>query len=173
MGLIITRFVVKQEVIRGTHTTDGFVAIGSTTRAKIIKGAYVDGLSITLGNPCKYMWTYAVGFHDEHASQGNCPCTSSPGTSAFTFINNDYYCESESSGTGQPSNAYLTSDSLWDAYGSGCTVTYDDCCTNVNIPWIFRQFHNSQQDDIEVRICANQDFEDEAVALDQLQLFVQ
>ena len=46
----------------------------------------------------------------------------------------------------------------------------NNCCTNVNIPWFLRQFRSSQQDDIEVRICVDQDFDNEAVVLDQLQL---
>ena len=153
------------------YTTDGFGGVGTSPRStKSINNAYVDGLSITIGNPRKHVWTYAVGYSDELASHGNCPCASSPGTSAYAFINNDYYCES-GSGTGRPSIAFLTSDPLWD--GSGCIAANNNCCTNVNMPWFFRQFHSFQQDDIEVRICANQDFSDEAVALDQLQLFVQ
>jgi len=41
------------------------------------------------------------------------------------------------------------------------------------MPWFYRAFPNTQKDDIEVRICTDQIFADEAVAVDQLQLFVQ
>ena len=37
---------------------------------------YVDGLSITYGNPRQHIWTYAVGFTDYY---GNCPCAATPG----------------------------------------------------------------------------------------------
>ena len=152
-------------------STDGFGGVGSAPRnTKSINDAYVDRLSITLGNPCKHVWTYAVGYSEERASHGNCPCASSPRNISL-HLHKHYYCESGSPGTGQPSNAYLTSDPLWD--GSRCITANNNCCTNVNMPWFFRQFHSSQQDDIEVRICANQGFDDEAVTLDQLQLFVQ
>ena len=119
----------------------------------------------------KHAWTYAIGFSDELASYRNCPCAASPGTAAFTFLNNDYYCESGSPGTARPKNAFLTDDPLWD--GSGYIASKNNCCTNVNLPWFYRQFHSGQNDDIEVRICADHDFNNEAVTVDQLQPFVQ
>ena len=154
------------------YTTDGFGGIGSMPRnTKSINEAYVDGLSITLGNHCKHVWTYAVGFSDERSSLGNCPCAATPGQAAFPFIKDDYYCESGSPTTAYPSNTFLTSDPLWD--GSGCIAANNNCCTNPDMPWFYRQFILPQKDDIEVRICTNQNFTDEAVAVDQLQLFVQ
>ena len=49
---------------------------------------------------------YAVEYYDECASNGNCPCTSSLRTTAYAFINNNYYCESGvSPGTGISSKA--------------------------------------------------------------------
>ena len=153
------------------HTTDAFGGVGTSPRnTKSINNAYVDGLSITLGYPRKHIWTYAIGFSDELASYGNCPCAASPGISEYSFLNNDYHCES-GSGTGHPNNAFLTDDPLWD--GSRCISSSNNCCANANLPWFCRQFHRGQTDDIEVRICANQGFSDEAVAVDQLQLFVQ
>ena len=41
------------------------------------------------------------------------------------------------------------------------------------MPWFHREFAKVQEDDIEVRICYDQSFGDEALAVDQLQLFVQ
>ena len=41
------------------------------------------------------------------------------------------------------------------------------------MPWFYRHFHNDQDDDVEVRICTDQAYSDEAVAVDQVQLFVQ
>ena len=148
------------------HTTEGFAS-----RSKGINGAYVDGLSITLGNPRKHVWTYAAGLSEAsiNNARGNCPCAATPGDSPHPFIYNDYYCESGSPGA--PSNVYITSDPLWD--GSGCTEANDNCCTNANMPWFYRQFPMAQQDDIEARICTDNIFDNEDVAVDQLQLFVQ
>ena len=41
------------------------------------------------------------------------------------------------------------------------------------MPWFYRQFVTAQQDDVEVRICNDQDFSDESVTVDQVQLFIQ
>ena len=32
--------------------------------SKTVNGVYVDGVSITLGNPHKHVWTYAAGVSD-------------------------------------------------------------------------------------------------------------
>ena len=115
------------------------------------------------------MWTYAIGYSDDLVTNNNCPCAANPGSPAHSFISEHYYCESGTTGT--PINTYYTSDPLWD--GSGCVAASDNCCTDVGQPWFYRQFPIAQQDDIEVRICTDSSFNDETVAVDQLQLFVQ
>ena len=149
------------------YTTD---ALKGVENIMSINNAYVDGLSITLGYPRKHVWTYTVGYSDARGSSSNCPCAANPGNGPYSFIENDYYCESGSPGTGRPQNAFLTRDPLWD--GSGCSAS-NNCCSNVNMPWFYRHFHNDQNDDVEVRICTDQAYSDEAVAVDQVQLFVQ
>ena len=95
------------------------------------------------------------------------------GTVAYSFVRDHYYCES---GTIDnpfqvPSDTYFTGDPLWD--GIGCVSANNNCCTDVGLPWFFRQFPAAQQDDIEVRLCVDQTATDEGIAMDQLQLFVQ
>ena len=34
-------------------------------RTTTVNGVYVDGVSITLGEPCKHVWTYAIGLNDD------------------------------------------------------------------------------------------------------------
>ena len=105
------------------YTTDllEVLALHPKTLRALTVYMWMDCMSITLGYPHKHVWTYAIGFSDELASYGNCPCAASPGTAAFTFLNNDYYCESGSPGTVHPKNAFLTDDPLWD--GSGCIAS--------------------------------------------------
>ena len=58
--------------------------------------AYVDGVSITVGSPRVHVWTYAAGFiSTENQETHNCPCNEGiyAGTSAPSFVGNDYYCE--------------------------------------------------------------------------------
>ena len=54
------------------------------TYEKDIYGAYVDGLSITIGSPRKHVWTYASGNNDNNTASTNkttdnhsCPCAAS------------------------------------------------------------------------------------------------
>ena len=148
------------------HSTDAF-----TNPSKSINEPYIDGVSITLGSPRTHVWTYVSGLNDGGSSVSNCPCAASPGTAAHPFVRNNYYCEAGLPGASFPANVFYTDDPLWD--GSGCFADNNNCCANVNMPWFFRKFPIAQQEDVEVRICTSQHFDDEAVALDQLQLCVQ
>ena len=48
--------------------------------SRSLDGVYVDGISITYGNPRKHVWTYAVGSSDDYNyTQTNCPCAKYPG----------------------------------------------------------------------------------------------
>ena len=133
---------------------------------------YVDGVSITLGNPRKHVWTYAVGISD---SSGNndithyCPCASREGTDPPSFVSDHYYCESGDTGNNNP-NAYYTTDPLWD--GLGCSDSVN-CCAHPDMPWFSRQFATEQEAFIEARICRNEDFSNEATLVESMELYIQ
>jgi len=92
----------------------------------------------------------------------NHPCAAHPGSLVHSFISEHYYCESGT--TRRPINIYYASDPLWD--GSGCVAANNNCCTDFGQPWFYSQFPTAQQDDIEVRLCTDQAFTDEAVVMD-------
>ena len=142
------------------------------TASRSLDGVYVDGISITSGNPRKHVWTYAVGLSDDHKYlQLNCPCAKHPGPGAPMYVGNHYYCESGNAGSlGGKFSRLFTDDPLWD--GAGC-LAENSCCYNVGMPWFFRQFPTTTTGDIEVRICHDQIFTDEGVVVEQLQLYVQ
>ena len=97
-----------------------------------IDGVYVDGISITLGSPRKYVWTYASGLsHDYSYNKFNCPCATTAGPNPPAFVGTDYYCESGNVGVFESSNYYL-SDPLWD--GNGCT-NGNGCCAQIGMPY--------------------------------------
>ena len=124
-----------------------------------------------LGSPRKHVWTYASGYVDGGTDGAiNCPCDDIQGTLPFPFIGTHYYCESGRDITTITSSIH-TSDPLWD--GSGCIGAQKNCCAEVSMPWFYRQFATTQQDDVEVRICTDQDISDESVTVDQVQLFIQ
>ena len=126
-------------------------------------------LLCTLGNGRKHVWTYAVGLSDDFNHQGVCPCADVSGKTLRSLVGEHYYCESGN--TGAVGSVYYTDDPLWD--GTGCVHPNNNCCTHVGLPWFIREFSIAQHDDIEVRICTDQPYSDEAVLVDQLKLYIQ
>ena len=145
---------------------------GPTTSSRSLDGVYVDGISITSGNPRKHVWTYAVGLSDDNNyPQLNCPCAKYPGPNPPTFVGSHYYCESGNTGNYAGKVSILfANDPLWD--GAGC-LAENSCCYDAGMPWFLRQFPTATMGDIEVRICSDQEFGNEAVVVEQIQLYVQ
>ena len=149
-------------------TMDGFHA--SSSSLPPLDVLYIDGISITSGNPRKHVWTYAVGLSDDYNyPHFNCPCAKYPGPDPPIYVGSHYYCESGNTGGYEHTTLY-SSDPLWD--GAGC-LSRNNCCYDAGLPWFFRQFPKTVFGNLEVRICHNQPFADEGVVVEQLQLFVQ
>ena len=78
----------------------------------------MDGLSIvTLGNPHKHVWTYAVGFSEVSTGPFShyCSCaTARGGRAPPSFVDDHYYCESGYAGTVSIREIFYTCDPLWD-----------------------------------------------------------
>ena len=147
-------------------TTNGFQ--GSQYNG--INGPYVDGVSITLGYPRKHVWTYAIGYsEDEYAPNNNCPCAVTPGPDPPSFVGEHYYCQSGSPSYSS-SNSYYTNATLWQ--GTGCTNSRDNCCAIVELPFFYREFVIRQHESIEVRICSSNDYSQQAVLIDKVQLYI-
>ena len=135
---------------------------------------YADGVSITVGNPRKHVWTYASGASDDHAAYNdrNCPCAAEPGPDPPAFVGNHYYCESGNTGA-YTSGEYYTSDPLWD--GAGCHDYDNNCCTNPDAPWFFRQFATPMQEHVEASIChyIHSAYETVDILVESIELYVQ
>ena len=134
-------------------SVDAFVQLGNY---KTLDTSYVDGISITHGqNPRQHIWTYSAG-HD--GSPGRCPCAT-PSTSANppppSFVCNHYYCEGGN-------------DILWDR--KDCPAPQTPCCNNTKQPWFYRVLDDITQDDIELRVCADEAGEN--IPLDIIELYV-
>ena len=64
-----------------------------------ISGPYLDGVSVTYGNPRKHIWTYTIGWSDQgNNNNNNCPCASFPASLPPSFVHENYYCESGAMG---------------------------------------------------------------------------
>ena len=134
---------------------------------------YLDGISITYGSPRKHIWSYGVGFsedvvHDHHKII-SCPCSKHRWSLPLPFVYDHYYCELGTT-SGGTTGTYFTGYPLWNGKGCGSQNT---CCTQPNLPWFFRQFPLTNNDDIEARICYDQLFADESVLVTEARLYVQ
>ena len=132
---------------------------------------YVDGVSITYGNPRQHVWTFAGYPSDDYTTPTFiCPC-SQPSLSIPSppsFVGNNYFCD-----TGLPSccpNVYSTDDPLWDGQGCGGPGT---CCSFNNPPWFSTALPETTSDDIEVRICDQQSSASDDVPITLLDLYIQ
>lgn len=139
-----------------------------------INSPYVDGVSIT-ARPYparKHIWTYASGLMDvgttSQGSYWNCPCAVHPGLKPPSFVLDHYYCESGAASSFFHS-VYYTSDPLWD--GNGCSVN-SNCCTRPGAPWFYRSFPAPLNDDIETRICRDQNSANENIAIAKMAIYV-
>ena len=132
---------------------------------------YVDGVSITLGNPRKHVWTYAIGISDSGSSTIDhyCPCAARRGANPPSFVGDHYYCESGDIG-GDATSAYYTSDPVWD--GLDCSLSVN-CCAHPDMPWFLRQFAKPQETFIEARICRNEGFSNEGTLVERMELYIQ
>ena len=112
---------------------------------------------------------YAVGFSKLYTTnKHNCPCAKDPGINPPVYVEDYYYCESDSAGFSND-NAFHGSDPLWD--GRGCPAG-DDCCSTLGAPWFYRHFTEPKKGAVEVRICRDEIYSNEATLLEQVQLYI-
>ena len=128
----------------------------------VVEGYYVDGISITHGQPLRHLWTYAVGFSEESGNYA-CPCRG--GASPRVFVGSHYYCESAFP-VNELIGRVVWEDPLWD--GRNC-ISGNSCCDRYG--WFHRQVRPSS-DDIHVRLCSDQGIDNEDVIVDQLEIWV-
>ena len=124
-------------------------------RSKSINGAYVDGVSLTRGNPRQHIWTFIAGLQENYFSQNGhheCPCAPNSPETVPSFIGNDYFCESGSPGHWQH-NIFYT-DPLWD--GKQCGLIEKPCCLVPGLPWFNKALNSTTTDYIEMRICGDE-----------------
>ena len=147
----------------------GYVEDGRSPNQSL-SGNYVDGVSITYGSPPNHLWTYAAGHsEDENDNQiFNCPCNSNIMSSSPSFVGNDYYCEA--GGNISFSSLWITDDPLWD--GELCRGNEVPCCNGTSLPWFMKHLPSQTLSSVEVRLCADQAFDDENIGLERLEMFV-
>ena len=144
------------------YTTDAF-----HTPNVGINSHYVDGVSLTHGSPRKHIWTFVASPHESSHSTYNCPCMPGSAQSSPAFVGNDYFCESGYSG---PLVNKLYTDPLWD--GEGCGSLETICCQAAGLPWFHKRLSAPTNDNIEMRVCANQETTDEDICVGYYNIYV-
>ena len=136
-----------------------------------IDNIYIDGVSITYGsNPRKHIWTLGVGNFDYSTCVYCCQCnTGSTETTVPSFVGSDYYCESGIA-SGSWNNVLYPNDPLWD--GQQCGGLEGPCCTNSKMPWFIKTLNENTNEDIELRVMADEDTSNEDVPLDIIELYI-
>jgi len=134
---------------------DGFLAPDMYNRNgdPTLEENYVDGVSLTYGeNPKRHIWTFAAGliYHGNKCERcdRNLP----------TFIGNDYSCEINKL---CPINTIYCNKPLWDG---------DQCLGQETFR---RELNASIRDDIEMRVCRDQERSDEDFLITRVELYVQ
>ncbi|MGB0592578.1 MAG: fibrinogen-like YCDxxxxGGGW domain-containing protein [Myxococcota bacterium] len=135
-----------------------------------IDDIYLDGLSVTRGSPQEHVWSYAVSHSVPNGSQEwACPCHQGAGGAAPPgFVGEHYYCETGNSATTPQSEWYLD-DPLFDGAGCGAGNT---CCDEPDLPWFERSWSAPSTEDLEVRLCSDQDTTNEDIGVERMELFV-
>eukprot|EP00731_Ephydatia_muelleri_P012693 Em0007g3a len=147
----------------------------ATPKPVTIDGPYVDGISITYYDEGKrqHVFTYAAGLMEQYNPAyypaATCPCAG--GAQPPLFVRStDYYCES-----GNPDSSYyfnqIFCDPLWD--GKECRYDEESCCTPPNQPWFCKDLFKRVASDLEIRICSDEAFDNEDIAVESYELYDQ
>ena len=131
-----------------------------------INQAYVDGVSLTYGNPRQHIWTF-IGYYS--ALYPECPCSTGTMRTTYDFIGQDYFCESGTNTENFPGTMVFDQDLLWD--GQMCTNTEVPCCNGA--PWFYKSLGTTVSDDISFRLCSDQGGDDEDMGFTLVEIYVQ
>ena len=153
------------------YTTDAFANYGLDEGPVNINSPYVDGVSLTHGNPRHHLWTFAAALDEAGTDpRSSCPCTNintaSQARQPPAFVGNDYFCDT---GSAQHYQDLFYGDPLWDGAGCGPLNT---CCSFNNPPWFYKQLPQPTTDNIEMRVCRDEG-SDEDIALESAEIYVQ
>lgn len=148
-----------------------------------IDQTYVDGVSLTYGNPRQHIWTFAAGLSEmivtspSNHERYTCPCalvgTGFRMQQPPSFVGSNYFCES-----GNPASSFrntntfqYTNDPLWD--GQRCE---GQCCNTGNVnspPWFNIELPSSTNENMEVRICGASGTSNDDSPIGLIELYVQ
>jgi hypothetical protein len=154
-------------------STNAFANSDNQRGNKSIDIPYVDGISLTHGDPRRHIWTFAAALDEVGNTdrQSGCPCQNQNITSLLPdFVSQDYFCDTGlSNETFQGDDQLLSPDPLWD--GMSCR---DLCCSYFDDPpWFHKELPCSTSEDIEMRVCRDEPVSNEDIAIGAIEIYVQ
>ena len=108
--------------------------------------SYVDGISLTYGRPRQHIWSFA-GFTPQFSPE---------------YVAYDFFCHDIA-----PPEAFTA---VW-AEPERC-YTRGVCCEFNNPPWFCKELPQPTTDDIELRLCGDQNISDEDTPIELVELYV-
>ena len=133
-------------------------------------GEYVDGVSLTYGDPAQHIWTFAAASNQQ--PENMCPCGNmSSATRPPEFVDGNYFCDSAvGSGTPGP-RMYHPEYPLWE--GLGCNETLTNYCSFNKPPWFHVSLEEQTSANIALALCREQTRAVADVGIQILDIFVQ
>ncbi len=139
-----------------------------------IDGYYINGISLTHGkSPRQHIWSFAgaVGESYHGGDDSLCPCINNRESASNIplFVGNDYFCDTALRGHNFSVGFFYQKDPLWDGQGCGSTSS---CCECNKAPWFCKQLLYTTADDIELRICNEEDASVDDTPFEIVELYV-
>lgn len=151
-------------------------AFNSSVHGVGIEGSYIDGVSLTRGQPGsrEHVWSFANAYYEvpgyQHAHQYVCPCMDPDWPFVIpSFIGNNYFCATGNRGSDGRGTKYYANDVLWD--GIGCSGS-STCCRVNQPPWFCATLPTISSEDLEVRICGDQSGTNENTYIINIEIYV-
>ena len=153
-------------------------AFGLVEAPGTIDNHYVDGLSVTHGQPGSrtHIWTFAAGLDEQlddlQFVANLCPCLNPDNIASVpSYVAANYFCES---GVPYPDvfsfGTFYPDDPLWD--GDGCGAPNNNCCSFNSPPWFTVQLPTPTTDDIEVRNCGDEISSGDDVGIELIEFYI-
>ncbi len=137
-----------------------------------IDSAYLDGVSITHGNPRQHVWSFANALAedlDTNLKQHLCPCVDSNYNSNVipSFVGEDYFCDTGSADYALVGTLY-TAHPLLDGEG---VVSNSSSCFDKS-QWFCKNLPEPTTDIVELRLCADEAQANEDSPIEQIEIYV-
>ena len=135
-----------------------------------IDSYFLDGIVLTYGSPRCHIWSFAAGHDQYNSGPSGCPCNSDSFSGTIPpYVQNDYFCDSGHRYSTSLSLIYYVNDPLWD--GAGCVR--GSCCQFNSPPWFCKDLPHPTSEDIELRLCTNEEIGDEDAPFEVVEIYIQ